>query len=368
MKTKVLLVSTNADLAGAPVHVNTVISHLKGKIDFLVIFGEEGPIAEEVRLQGVNVKIVGSLRTSVNLLKDFRALMDIRRIAKKFKPDLIHAHSSKAGLVSRLVAVSLILPSIYTVHGWGWRGLGKFKALLVYLTEIFCRALPSSHYVFVSKSVAIDGRNLLKIGRAKSTLIYNGVPDTKLRRFNSNMPLKIIMSARVADAKDHETLVRAFEISTVCAELTLCGAGTDEPEFLNKVKLWAPNKFSLIHCLGPRGDVRELLAESDIFALISNFEALGISIIEAMASGLAIVASNVGGIPELIQNNKNGILVEKSCVSDLSDALDRLADESLRMFYGINARQDFVKKFKSEIMTKKLYNLYKLFSNKHAKN
>jgi glycosyltransferase involved in cell wall biosynthesis len=368
MKTKVLLISTNADLAGAPVHVKTVTSHLKDKIDFLVIFGEEGPIAEEVRLQGVNVKVVGSLRTSVNLLNDFRALMDVRKIAKKFKPDLIHAHSSKAGLVSRLVAFTLMLPSIYTVHGWGWRGLGKFKALLVYLTEIFCRVLPRSHYVFVSKSVAIDGQSRLKIGHAKSTIIHNGVPDIKYRCSKNNIPLKILMSARIADAKDHETLVRAFEISTICAELTLCGSGTDAPEFLNKIKFWAPNKFSLIHCLGSRGDVRELLAESDIFALISNFEALPISIIEAMASGLPIVATNVGGIPELIQNNKNGILVERSCVSDLSDALNRLSNKNLRMVYGKKARQDFVKKFNSEIMTKKLYNLYKLLSIKHAKN
>lgn len=355
---RVLVLCTNSDEAGAPIHVQTLISSLKDRVLFFAVFGEEGPVAERLRIQGVSVEIVPEMRSSISLRKDFSSYLKLSHCVRKFRPDLMHVHSSKAGMLGRLLSLFHGVPCIYSVHGWGWRGLGKVSAALVYAVEKILAILVSkSHYIYVSRSVEREAQVMLGIPTQRGSVIYNGVNDVESAP-QPEGPLCILMPARVTAAKDHESLVRAFEQLDFQVELLLCGTGTDSDSFLCQVREWAPTRHHFIRHLGQRSDVAALLHRTHVFALVSNFEALPLSIIEAMSAGKAIVASDVGGIGELIDQGVNGVLVKKNDVDGIAAAFSSLQSHDVRERLGATARETFQRNFTSKIMSASILQLY----------
>lgn len=356
---KVLVLCTNSDEAGAPVHVETLISELRREVDFATVFGEEGPVAARLHARGIPVEVVPEMRSSISPLRDVRAYRALSRHVARIGPDLIHAHSSKAGMLARLLAVSHGRPCLYTVHGWGWRGLGRVGGGLVYgLERVLALGLPGGRYVYVSRSVEDEAGRVLRIPRERGRVIYNGVPDLG-RRPEPVGPLRIVMPARVTRAKDHESLVRAFERLDDDTQLILCGGGTDSEAFRADLRRWAPSRHVRVDGLGQREDVPDLLHGAHVFALISHFEALPLSIIEAMSAGKAIVASNVGGVGELIEHGVNGLLVPAGDVGAIAEALRTLRDPETRGRLGAAARATYADRFTAATMSSKLLELYR---------
>lgn len=355
---RVLVLCTNSDEAGAPIHVHTVVSSIKDEVVFHVVFGEDGPIAERLRNQGVSVAVVPEMRSAISPLRDMRALRAISQHVVAFDPDLVHAHSSKAGMLGRFVAFRHRIPWVYTVHGWGWRGLGRLAGRLVYWLERSFSKIPNGRYIYVSNSVEREGQKCLRISASRGGVVHNGVADAGAYG-EAEGPLRILMAARVTEAKDHESLVRAFEQLSIDSELLLCGGGTDTDAFRALVHVWAPTRHHRIRLMGPRSDVRELLHTSHVVALISNFEALPLAIIEAMSAGRAIVASDVGGVSELVVDGVHGYLVAQRDIKVLTDALHRLLDDNqLRRRLGAAARQRYLDQFTSSAMCEKIIRIY----------
>jgi glycosyltransferase involved in cell wall biosynthesis len=288
---------------------------------------------------------------------DSRAIKSISRLVLDFNPDLIHAHSSKAGMIGRILSVRHRLPCIYTVHGWGWRGLGLIGRTLVFLLEKALAAVPRGSYIFVSHSAEREGQERLGLSAERGRVIFNGVDAFSVMPEPTGQ-LKIFMPARIAVAKDHETLIKAFEMLEFDSELILCGAGTESSVFQAKVLQWAPRRYDSIRCLGPRSDVPALLQSTHVFVLASNFEALPLSIIEAMSAGKAIIATDVGGVSELITDGENGLLVRKNDPQHLKACLSRLLDEKLRGQFRKAARDRYEKHFTLGEMARAVMMMY----------
>lgn len=357
---KVLILSTNSDEAGAPIHVYSVITSLNEYVEFVAIFGEDGVVADKVRKLGISVEIVPEMRSAINISMDITAFKCISQYVEMYKPDLIHAHSSKAGMIGRVISLKFGIPCIYTVHGWGWRGLGAVKGSAVFLVEKILSFIPKTSLIYVSHSVERDALKKLFIKKVKGGVIHNGVADF-LDQGNSQpsqTALKILMPARVSAAKDHATLIRAFEELKFPSHLFLCGEGTDSVEFFRVAKSMAPKRSKDIFFLGSRSDMPELLNNSDIFVLTSNFEALPISIIEAMSAGKAIIASDVGGVRELIEDGLNGLCVGRGSVNKVVEALNRFVDPSLRKKCGEEARKKYLLNFTTKDMAEKILARY----------
>lgn len=357
-KMKVLILSTNADASGAPNHVLSLVQELNQKIQFFVIFGEDGPAVKKVKEVGVETAIIPEMRSRISVRADLIAFVKVRSMIKSFSPRIVHCHSTKAGMLGRIAAASLGIASIYTVHGWGWRGLSALSRVIVYTIELVLRFTPRSKYIFVSRSVEREGQSLLFIKQPKGVTVYNGLSSFPATPEPDSKSLRILMPARVAKAKDHETLVRAFELLDLDAQLTLCGGDTDTNEFRSLVAKWAPTKNHRITLLGERLDVPDLLNHTNIFALISNFEALPISIIEAMRAKRAIVATDVGGVSELVQDKVSGLLVNKNSVDSVSRALATLADPLTRQNLSLAARNSFERQFLSTDMAVAVFKIY----------
>jgi hypothetical protein len=168
-KLRILLICTNADLAGAPVHTNIICNHLalNDAIDFEVVFGEPGPIVSSLIGNGVVCHILSRLKSKISPINDIILLFQLIFLLRQYKPDLVHLHSSNAGMIGRLACFILGLPSIYTVHGWGWRGFGAFKTKLVFLIEKVLASLKGVFYIYVSRSVELEA--IQKLGIKKKT-------------------------------------------------------------------------------------------------------------------------------------------------------------------------------------------------------
>ncbi len=359
-KKNILIISTNADLGGAPIHVQTLVRYLDNyKYRIQLIFGQDGFVSDSLRDDGFNLTNIATLTSKINLYNDFISFLRICNIIKKERPNLIHCHSSKAALLGRMAALIFRVPVLYTVHGWGWRGFGYFKSELFFILEYIFKFIPNNYFICVSNSVLDEAISKLNLSYNKCRLIHNGTKDFAHAKKKYGDDCVIMMPARVCSAKDHETLVRAFNLLNFNAKLILCGAGTDDLNFKDKLVEWAPRKHLDIICMGEVVLIEHLLSNCDIFVLSSNFEALPISIIEAMSAFKPIIASNVGGIPELIQDRYNGLLFECGNINELVNKIIELHNnKQMGVTLGNNARQTYENEFNVRLMIDKTEMFY----------
>lgn len=355
----ILILSTNADWAGAPIHVLTLVKALKFNFDFLVVFGEDGPVRQALIEQGIATKVLPSLRSAINPLRDIRCFLAFLQIVRSVSPDLLHAHSSKAGMIARLAAYLLHLPCLYTVHGWGF-GIGrtKLQSALVYSVERVFSFVPGAAYIFVSDADRRVGLERLKLQSARCQTIQNGVSDHGFRAHVESSST-VIMAARVCHAKNHDLLLRSFENCRAAFRLVLVGEGTDSADFRNRVLAFAPDKHAQVDCLGLSDRIPDLLAQAAIFVLSSRYEGLPLSIIEAMCASLPIVATDVGGVSELVADGVNGLLVPADDTDALSNCLDRLqSDAALRVRMGQASRERYLACFSDTQMAEAIAQRY----------
>lgn len=345
-KRKILIASTNADWAGAPIHVLTLVSALQADFDVFIVFGEDGPVRQTLLTKGVPSTVLPTLRSSINPVRDLRCFLAFLKIARSVRPDLLHAHSSKAGMIARLAATVLRLPCLYTVHGWGFgAGRARLQSALVYWVERVFSYIPGGAYIFVSKADQRVGMIRLKLDPDRCLTVHNGMPDHGCRAQVESCST-VIMAARACHQKDHDLLLKSFQECDTSFRLVLVGEGTDSPDFHDRVRAGAPGKHTQVDCLGLSDQVPQLLAQAGIFVLCSRYEGLPLSIIEAMCAGLPIVATDVGGVSELIEDGVNGFLVPAGNQAALTDCLDRLqSDPALRVRMGQASRERYLANF-----------------------
>jgi glycosyltransferase involved in cell wall biosynthesis len=356
---KILLICTNADEAGAPRHVESLIFALKDKVSFTAVFGENGPVEERLRRSGCEVFVVKSLRSEINILNDILAIKEIIAICHKIHPDLIHCHSTKAGMVGRIAALLTSTPWIYTVHGWGWRGMSRIRAIIITLIEFILRFTPRGHYIYVAKAVEDQGRQALGIPKIMGTVIYNGIAGNAGPVVDCSDKYIILMPARVSSAKDHNLLLRAFEAANIAnSSLILCGEGTLDQDFIKLAKLICLKSFSRISFEGQRSDISRYFERASLVVLVSHFEALPISIIEAMSFSKPVIASNVGGVSELIGHGVNGRLIDRGDLDGLINALVSYQDFDMRLSQGCESLKKFDSLFTLNQMASKIKDLY----------
>jgi len=356
---KIIIISTNADEAGAPRHVETIVNGLEAKFQFVLVFGEDGPVSARLKERGHIVYIISEMRTAISPVKDLIALFKITRLIWGHKPDIVHCHSAKAGMLGRLAAFVNGNKWIYTVHGWGWRGAGKITRLLVIGIEKFLSKLPRGYYIFVANDVMTDAKSVLGIRGNRGCVVYNGVPPFLTDAHEAVEDLVIMMPARVSSAKDHQCLILAFErFDDDSAKLILCGSGTDSLEFISLAKKLAPKTNKNITFLGQKSNMNEIYAQSSVIALISHFEALPLSIIEAMSCAKPVIATDVGGVSELITNGVNGVLVRQGCVDDIVAAFNKFRNEDVRVEIGAKAKITYNERFTEDLMLESISKIY----------
>lgn len=366
---KILIISTNADLAGAPVHVRDLVLGLRKLGNAIeAVFGESGPIQQELAAAGITTNIIPTIRSSINPLNDYKAFRALRQLVGNNQPDLIHAHSSKAGMIARCVGASCQTPVVYTVHGWGF-GAGRKAtvSLFVYLIELLLAKFTSC-YIFVSNADRAMGNKYLPIRSVQQQVVYNGTPFNKSQPIHRPSAMNVTMVARNDYQKDYQTFFKGLTLAPV-DHVRVVGRGTDNAEFIELARTLAGDNFSKIEFMGARTDVAHILEDSSVFVLSSRYEGLPIVIIEAMAKGLPIVATAVGGIPELVQHGVNGYLFSSGNSNELAHYLNKLAvSVETRQAFGQASFERFSSEFTVDTLANKTQSIYSAVCNAVKRN
>jgi glycosyltransferase involved in cell wall biosynthesis len=359
-KSVILYIITKSELGGAQGNVYDLISSFSKDNEVHLATGSIGPLTEDVAALGVSVHILSNLTRSIKLFGDLNAIQECIALIKTIKPDIIHAHSSKAGVIARVAGSICGVPTIFTAHGWGFTpGTPKRRRIVALLAERLLASL-SSKLICVSEN---DRQLALSrgVGNHKTLgVVRYGIENILVKTPKlTQQPSKLIMVARFNEQKDQTTLLKAISlIKDSYFHLDLVGSG---PSFEECKALAASlGIMDKVSFLGDRRDVPDLLAKSQIFILSTHYEGLPISILEAMRAGLPVVATRVNGIPEEVIDGKTGLLVSHEDEQGLANALYKLINNpELRQQMGIAAREKFVQDFTIDRMVVQTQSIYK---------
>lgn len=358
-KPRILYIVTRAERGGAQTHVLDLASAMQQEFDVAIATGEEGFLTDACRERGLPLYVLPHLQREVRPVPDALALWEIRKLIQRLQPDLIHAHTFKAGFLGRLAGRMLGIPSVYTIHAWLY-GTPAVSRLCSALSGPCERA--AAHWCERIVAVSHAGARVIRKHRigapSKLATIHNGIPDYPERaRISADHPPVITMVSRFIEGKDHELLLRAFATMGPGPRLCLIGDGPKRVSIENLARELGIH--DRVDFKGDRSDVPSLLAASDVFVLASKSEMLPISILEAMRAGLPVIASDVGGVSEAVVHGETGLLVPSGSASDLAQALTELTGNlALRIRMGRAARQRFTEQFLSSRMEERTRSLY----------
>jgi len=357
-RVKILYVITRAERGGAQVHLLDLLANLPPEVKPVIATGESGFLCDAAASLGVPVRIIPHLTQPISPLNDLRALGEIINAIRRESPDLVHAHTSKAGLLARLAARATGTPAIFTAHTWSFAdGINGRRWLTVPL-ERLAAGLGGK---IISVSQANNDMAVRRaIARPESLVrIWNGVPDVPHRAApGMGNPLTLVMIARFVAQKDHMLLIEALSGIDRDWRLLLIGDGPLRPRVEEAIA--GAGLQQRVECLGDRSDVAGLLASSDLFVLATKWEGLPLSILEAMRAGLPVVATDVGGVREAVTDGVTGYLTRAGDVEGMRNRIaELLAARPLLKTLGNAARARYERDFHVQTMARATWALYR---------
>ncbi len=357
---RILYGITKSNFGGAQRYVfDLAVESQKAGNEVSVMCGGDGPLVQKLKDAGVRVISLPSLDRDISILGDLKSFFEIKKILKEIKPDVFHINSSKmggiGGLAGRLVGIKKI---IFTAHGWAFNENRFFLNKILIMELIWYTILLSHKTICVSEKTKKDV-SWMPFIKNRLVVIYNGIKEFELvPRIDDSFTVGAI--SELHKIKGLDVLLRSWKefIKNHKAKLVIMGSGEEE----NNLKNLA-SKLNITDSVVFKGFVnnaRAQLSTFDIFVMPSRSEAMPYALLEAGFAGLPVIASSVGGIPELIEDGKNGLLVQKENALELTSALIKLVDnKNLRETLGTNLKQTIISKFSFDKIVRKIFELYK---------
>ena len=319
-------------------------------------------IAPELKVQRIN-----GLGRSINLVADISALLQIIKIIREFKPDFIHTHTAKAGVLGRIAGLlaNRNAKLIHTYHGHLLTGyFSPIKTKFIILME---RILAKFSFKLICVGSKVrDDLLKVKIGDLNKYIIigpgikFGELPIRNLSRLNFDIDLDdivIIFLGRITGIKRPDrfcNIVLNLAKRHPKVRILIVGSGDLEVSMHKKLS----EIKERVDFLGWRSDVENILACADILLLTSDNEGTPTSVIQAGMAGVPTVATNVGSLPEVIENGVTGILTDPD-EDALAMALESLVlDPELRKNLGENAKKDMSRRYSISRMVESYQSLY----------
>lgn len=339
----IMQVITRSELGGAQSVLANLSNELCKQNKIIVIAGEgDGKLWEILDKRIIQIPCP-HIKRKPSIVNDTRAVFFLKRACRDFKPDVIHLHSSKAGLLGRMAFPSSKI--VYTVHGFDSIRLRYRRFIPIErIFQNFCSAI-----VGVS---AYDESCLKQEKICKHvSFIYNGIPSPNLKE-NRKLSVpqkfqkKVLCIARISKQKRFDLFI---EVAKLLPQYAFVWIGNIQE--INNV----PNN---VFMMGNIVNAQAFCSDADVFFLPSNYEGLPIVIIEAMSHSKPIVASNVGGISEIVENEVNGYTTRNDS-KEMADALSSiLVDKEKEKAMGTKSLQIYESKLTLEKMVSQYQKLY----------
>lgn len=314
---------------GVDRYLSFLLPALNGEFENILVCSQNYDIK---KWKGLIDKVeVMDMENSISPRKDFTALIELRRIIKRLKPDIIYCHSSKAGALGRLANIGLCKHIIYNAHGWSFKMLdNRLRAVFLIVENLL--SLLTTKIVNISdceKKIALD--KLVLCQNKKLVVIKNGIEiieysnKNPVSRKQLNIPedaFVIGTVARLTYGKSPDFFIKVA--SKLLKENSNCyfifiGDGEMKEETIRLAKEF--EVYDKLIITGWISDVRQYIRLLDVGVLFTRWEGFGYALAEYMLDSIPVIGSNVDSIPELIIDGKNGYLIE---VENMEEAVKKL--------------------------------------------
>jgi len=280
-------------------------------------------------------------RNALRLIDNVKAYKQVHKLASDYKYKFIHCHSPIGGVVGRLVGKTTNTKVIYTAHGFHFYQGAPLKNWIIYYP--IEKWLSRYTDVLITINKEDEERARLSFNARKVCYIPGvGVPVDKYKDNELNVDEKkkelsipkeafvVLSVGELNKNKNHETVIRAIKkLNNKNIHYVICGRGPLRSR-LEKI-IDEMNLTSNIHLVGFRSDIKDIYKISDLFVFPSFREGLSVALMEAIASGLPIVASNIRGNTDLIKHNINGYLINENSIEDYASKIKCVYDGDVKL-------------------------------------
>ena len=337
-KKKIIYLVTQSEWGGAQKYIYDLATNLpKDRFDILVAAGEgDNELFNRLEDKKIPVYRLKHIVRAIRPIKDLLALFELIKLFKKEKPDIIHLNSSKISILGSLAAKSYKSKTIYTVHGWVFNEpLHAWKKKFYYYAEkltarwknLIITVSEYDHQIALKNKIA-DPKKLITItnGISQLNFLEAKLAKNELLAQHATQDKRLIGTiANLYPTKGIEYLIKAAaELIKNDSNLIfiVIGQGSERKKLEQLIKNnKLTNNFLL---LGKIDKAYKYLKAFDIFVLPSVKEGWPYTLLEALSAGLPIVATKVGGVPEIICDQKNGLLVTAADEKSLAKAINEL--------------------------------------------
>ena len=370
----ILYVVTKLELGGAQKQALSLMRRLNNEEYNIFLFTADVGLlmSEALAISGITVKRSRFIERPISPLKDLLALFEIYGFIKEKQIDIVHTHSSKAGIIGRLAArLAGVKIIIHTVHGWSFNDYQPFWTRLLYIWLERWIGGFTDRLIVVSRYDQEKGLSNNIAGKDRYSVIrygidyaeFSGKQDAGKARQELGLNADDVVVGMVACFKpqkspgDFVRLAGLINQSLPGVKFVLVGDGALRENIEDLISQYnLPNNMFL---LGWREDIPEILSAIDVFALTSLWEGLPISVLEAFASHKPVVATDTGGVREVVFENKTGFLAPLGDVKAMAEKVKILLnDKSLRLKMGDNAHSSLGVSYRVDYMVNSTKDLY----------
>jgi len=354
---KIIQVMPDFGLAGAEImceNLTYALRNIGHDVTVISMYDYHSAITERMEKSGVRI-----IYLNKKLGLDFSMIRKMKKVFKEIKPDVIHTHRNCPQYAIPAAISAKVKHRVHTVHNIAQKENGRLARLVNGFFFKRCHLVPVALSELVRDSIVEE----YGIKPEKIPVIFNGIDLTKCvpkTDYSSDGNFKILHIGRFSEQKNHPGLIRGFDKfhkKYPASELWLVGDGEKRSEIESYV---SENALSdSVKFLGLQSDVYGFLHDADMFTLPSNYEGIPMTLIEAMGTGLPIVATAVGGVPDMLTNDENALVIDNN-----NEAISRAfetyyKDPELRKRHGEKAKERSIA-FSATTMAQKYESIYSL--------
>lgn len=383
-KSNLLFLITKSNFGGAQKYVFDLATSLsETKYNISVAFGGNGLLAEKLRITNIKTFEIPCLGRDLSFFGDIKSFFEILSLLKKERPDIVHLNSSKVGgigalavcilnLYFKLTANGLRIKTIYTSHGWAFAEKRKWYSKLLIKTASWLTIILCDKVITVSE---IDKESVIywPFIKNKVEAIHNGIPEmvpktkaeakeTIFKKIGTTIPEDSLLIGTISELhknKGLEFVVKALDVlKNEKLFFIIIGDGEEKDKLKSLIDKLGLDKKVFI--TGFIENASSLLKAFDILTLTSLKEGLPYFVLEAGLSEVPIITTAVGGIPEIIDDMKSGILVHTQNANEISKAINFLiANPEKRISLAEKLRKRVERNFSLKRMVRETEALYK---------
>lgn len=336
--------------------------------------GPEGTLIPRAEQGGFDIKFVPELQRSINPFREYSAYRALVKVLKEYQPEIVHTHSSKAGILGRAAAEKLKLPCVHTIHGAAFHFGQNPIAYHTYVAAEKWAAKRCDHFITVCDAMTDQYVAAGVAKREKFTTVHSGFdvepflnPKTsreEIRKSLGFQPNDIVVGkiGRLFHLKGHEFVIQAAQqiaSKNKNIKFMFIGDGILRQQYEAEIeKAGLKDRFHFTGLVPPT-QIPELIQAMDIAVHTSQWEGLARVLPQALIAGKPVISYDVDGAKEVVITGETGFLLERDSVEELGESILKLAnDPELRKLFGEEGRKRFTDQFRHQTMTRRIREVY----------